>query len=106
MTSIHDISSTEDVRAYQILAARGELTLRVYCITPLPQWEGPATAGLRAGLGNDWIHLGALKGFADGSLGSATALFETPYNDAPETSGFAERDDVARREHAEDDAGR
>jgi predicted amidohydrolase YtcJ len=88
VTSIHDISSTEDVRAYQILAARGELTLRIYCITPLRQWEGPATAGLRAGFGNDWIHLGALKGFADGSLGSTTALFEQPYNDAPETSGL------------------
>jgi predicted amidohydrolase YtcJ len=88
VTSIHDISSTEDVRAYQILAARSELTLRIYCITPLPQWEAPATAGLRAGFGNDWIHLGALKGFADGSLGSTTALFEQPYNDAPQTSGL------------------
>ncbi|PYT73754.1 MAG: amidohydrolase [Acidobacteria bacterium] len=88
VTSIHDISSTEDVRAYQILSARGELTLRIYCITPLPQWQAPATAGIRAGFGNDWIHFGALKGFADGSLGSTTALFEKPYNDAPETSGL------------------
>ncbi len=88
VTSIHDISSTEDVRAYQALAARGELTLRIYCITPLPQWQAPATAGLRAGFGNDWIHLGALKGFSDGSLGSTTALFEQPYTDAPETSGL------------------
>jgi predicted amidohydrolase YtcJ len=88
VTSVHDISSTEDVRAYQILAARGELTLRIYCITPLPQWEGPATAGILASFGNDWIHLGALKGFADGSLGSTTALFEQPYNDAPNTSGL------------------
>ncbi|HVH61931.1 MAG TPA: amidohydrolase, partial [Candidatus Sulfotelmatobacter sp.] len=88
VTSIHDISSTEDVRAYQTLAARGELTLRIYSITPLPQWQAPATAGIRAGFGNDWIHLGALKGFADGSLGSTTALFEKPYDDAPETSGL------------------
>jgi len=88
VTSIHDISSTEDVRAYQVLAARGELTLRIYCITPLPQWQAPAIAGIRAAFGNDWIHLGALKGFADGSLGSTTALFEQPYNDAPDTSGL------------------
>ena len=88
VTSIHDISSTEDVRAYQTLEARGELTLRIYSITPLPQWQAPATAGIRAGFGNDWIHLGALKGFADGSLGSTTALFEKPYDDAPETSGL------------------
>jgi len=88
VTSLQDISSTEDVRAYQVLAARGELTSRIYCITPLPEWQGPATAGIRAGFGNDWIHLGALKGFADGSLGSTTALFEKPYDDAPKTSGI------------------
>ncbi len=88
VTGIHDISSTEDVRAYQKLAARGELTLRVYCITPIQQWEAPARAGILAGFGNQWIHLGALKGFADGSLGSTTALFFEPYNDAPETSGL------------------
>src|SRR5215470_4764405 len=88
VTTIQDISSTEDVRAYQTLEKRGELTLRIYCITPLPQWEAPAKAGIRAGFGNDWIHLGALKGFADGSLGSTTALFEQPYNDAPDTSGL------------------
>jgi predicted amidohydrolase YtcJ len=29
-----------------------------------------------------------LKGFADGSLGSTTALFFAPYNDAPNTSGL------------------
>lgn len=88
VTGIADISSTRDVRAYQTLMQRGELTLRIYCITPIQQWEGPATAGILAGFGNDWIRTGALKGFADGSLGSTTALFFEPYNDAPNTSGL------------------
>jgi hypothetical protein len=88
VTSVHDISSTADVRAYQTLLARDEMTLRIYCITPLPEWQAPATTGIRAGFGNNWIHLGALKGFADGSLGSTTALFDQPFNDAPETSGL------------------
>ncbi|HJY88325.1 MAG TPA: amidohydrolase [Candidatus Acidoferrales bacterium] len=88
VTGIHDISSTEDVRIYQKLAAGGELTLRIYCLTPIEQWQAPATAGILAGFGNPWIRLGALKGFADGSLGSTTALFFEPYNDAPQTSGL------------------
>jgi predicted amidohydrolase YtcJ len=88
VTSIHDISSTADVRAYQKLYAQGELTLRIYDITPLPQWQGPATAGILAGFGNNWIHMGALKGFADGSLGSSTAMFEQPYADDPKNSGI------------------
>ena len=88
VTTIQDISSTADVRAYQTLEKRGELTLRIHCITPLPQWEAPATTGIRAGFGDEWIHLGALKGFADGSLGSTTAMFDQPYSDAPNTSGL------------------
>ena len=88
VTGIHDISSTEDVRAYQKLVVHGELTLRIYCITPIQQWEAPARTGILAGFGNQWIHLGALKGFTDGSLGSTTAFFFEPYNDAPETSGL------------------
>lgn len=88
VTSIQDISSTGDFRAYQTLEGRDQLTLRIYCITPLPQWQGPAAAGIRAGFGDAWVHTGALKGFADGSLGSTTALFEQPYSDAPNTSGI------------------
>ncbi len=88
VTSVHDISSAADVRVYQQLLARGELTARIYCITPLQQWEAPARSGIRAKFGNEWIRLGALKGFADGSLGSTTGLFFEPYVDAPNTSGL------------------
>jgi len=88
VTTIQDISSAADVRAYQTLEKRGELTVRLHCITPLPKWEHPAGTGIRAGFGDDWIHLGALKGFADGSLGSTTAMFDQPYSDASSTSGI------------------
>jgi len=91
VTGVHDISSAEDVRVYQKVAARGELTLRIYCMTPIQQWEAPARAGLLAGFGNSWIRVGALKGFVDGSLGSTTALFFQPYADAPETSGLLDQ---------------
>jgi predicted amidohydrolase YtcJ len=88
VTSVHDISSAADVRVYQQLLARGELTARIYCITPIQQWEAPARTGIRAKFGNDFLHVGALKGFADGSLGSTTALFFEPYLDAPDTTGL------------------
>src|SRR6266403_552501 len=38
--------------------------------------------------GSDMLRIGGLKGFADGSLGSTTALFFEPYNDAPNTRGL------------------
>jgi hypothetical protein len=88
VTSLHDISSAADVRVYQQLLARGELTTRIYCITPIQAWQAPAGTGIRAKFGNDFLHVGALKGFADGSLGSTTALFFEPYLDAPNTTGL------------------
>jgi hypothetical protein len=88
LTGIHDISDAPTMRVYQKLLAGGELTARFYCLTPIEQWESPARAGITAGFGNDWIRTGALKGFADGSLGSTTALFFEPYKDAPNTSGL------------------
>ncbi len=88
VTGIHAISSTHDVRAYQKLAAAGELTARLYAITPIQQWEATAGAGVMAGFGNEWLRIGALKGFADGSLGSTTALFFEPYEDDPSASGL------------------
>lgn len=88
VTSIHDMSSAADLRVYQRLLGRGELTARIYAITPMQLWEAPARAGIMAGFGNEWIRTGALKGFADGSLGSTTALFFEPFTDDPSTSGL------------------
>ncbi len=89
VTGVHDMgTSAAELRVYQKLAARGELTTRILAVTPIEQWEAPARTGIIAGFGNDWLRTGALKGFADGSLGSTTALFFEPYNDAPETSGL------------------
>jgi predicted amidohydrolase YtcJ len=36
---------------------------------------------------DEWLRVGGVKGFADGSLGSSTALFFAPYSDDPRNSG-------------------
>jgi predicted amidohydrolase YtcJ len=88
VTSVQDMSAGQDVGVFQALAARGELKTRVYAVSPLPQWERLARTGVRAVFGSDLLRVGGLKGFADGSLGSTTALFFEPYNDAPSTRGL------------------
>ncbi|HEY6402001.1 MAG TPA: amidohydrolase [Blastocatellia bacterium] len=89
VTSVQDMSASPDVfGVYQKLLASGELTVRVYGIQPLSDWGRLARAGVRAGFGSDKLKIGGLKGFADGSLGSTTALFFEPYLDAPKTSGL------------------
>ncbi len=89
LTGIHDIGTTEDLRAYQELYKRGELTIRVYLRLPIAQWESLAKLGIEVPFGNDYIRIGSLKAFADGSLGSMTALFFDPYDENPNTRGLA-----------------
>jgi predicted amidohydrolase YtcJ len=89
VTSVQDMSASPEVfGVYQKLLSRGELTVRVSGHQPLAQWERLARVGIRAGFGSDKLKIGGLKGFADGSLGSTTALFFEPYLDDPKTSGL------------------
>lgn len=88
LAEIPRLRSAEEIRIYQKLAARGELTARVYAVTPIQQWEAPVRTGVAAGFGNAWVRVGALKGYVDGSLGSTTALFYEPFRDDPSTSGL------------------
>ncbi len=89
VTSVQDMSASPGVlRAYRQLLADGDLRVRVYAVQPLSRWERLAAPGIGAWFGNDMLRIGGLKGFADGSLGSTTALFFEPYLDAPETSGL------------------
>jgi hypothetical protein len=90
VTSVQDMSAAPEIlRVYQTLLAHGELTVRISGHQPLPQWQRLAAVGLHADFGGEKLHIGGLKGFADGSLGSTTALFFEPYLDAPNTSGLA-----------------
>ena len=90
VTSVQDMSASPDIlRAYQALLRRGELRVRVSGHQPLSQWKRLAEPGIEADFGNDNLHIGGLKGFADGSLGSTTAWFFQPYVDAPATRGIA-----------------
>jgi predicted amidohydrolase YtcJ len=89
VTSVQDVSAGTDVGVYQTLLDHGELKTRIYAVSPLPDWQRLARTGVRAHFGSEMLRVGGLKGFADGSLGSTTALFYEPYRDDPSTSGIA-----------------
>lgn len=88
ITSVQDMSGEEYVPVFESLRKEGKLKTRIYAVAPLPQWKRSAEQNLKAAIGSDWIRRGGLKGFADGSLGSTTALFFEPYLDEPRTSGL------------------
>jgi predicted amidohydrolase YtcJ len=82
------MSADADIRVYQELLRRGELKTRIYCARSVVSWELLGEVGIRAGFGGPMLRLGGIKGFADGSLGSSTALFFEPYTDEPENRGL------------------
>jgi len=89
ITSVQDMSGAPDIfRVYQSMMHDGELRVRISAHQPLMTWKRLAAVGLTADFGNEYLHIGALKGYADGSLGSTTALLFQPYLDAPQTSGI------------------
>jgi predicted amidohydrolase YtcJ len=90
VTSVQDMTVTPDqLRVYEGLYREGQLKTRISVHELLPTWKRLAGPGIQADFGNDTLHIGGLKGFADGSLGSTTAWLFQPYADAPNTSGIA-----------------
>jgi hypothetical protein len=88
VTTIQDNSSVDALPTYQELRARGELTARLHVWRYASALPALTQAGIRTGLGDEWIRLGALKILSDGSMGSGTAAFFEPYADDPKTSGL------------------
>lgn len=111
VTSVQDMSASRDVfRAYQTLLRNGELHVRVSGHQPLMLWQRLADVGVLADFGSEYLHIGGVKGFADGSLGSTTALLFQPYLDSPQTSGItsaelANPEKMASNIEGADDAG-
>lgn len=77
-----------DLGTYLRAKQAGALTARAALYFPLETWRAVADTVARLGRGDDWVWIGGVKGYVDGSLGSTTALFYSPYNDDPRTSGM------------------
>jgi predicted amidohydrolase YtcJ len=89
VTSVQHMNpSYDDIAAYADLATRGELTARIYAAPMETGWEDQAKIGIVRAFGSPMLRIGAVKGYADGSLGSSTAFFFAPYTDAPNTLGL------------------
>jgi hypothetical protein len=87
-----------DLGAFQRAKAAGTLTLRANLYFPLEQWRWVADTVAKIGPGDGWLKIDGVKGYVDGSLGSTTALFYEPYEDAPGTSGLFVTTEQALRE--------
>jgi len=88
VASVHDMAQAGNFEVYQELLKRGGLTSRIYLYIPVSEVDVYSRLCLKTPFGNDYLKIGGLKGFVDGSLGSSTALFFEPYADNPELFGL------------------
>jgi hypothetical protein len=77
-----------DLAAFERAHAAGTLTTRIYASVPLSSWKRLADTVKARGIGDDWVRIGGLKGFVDGSIGSHTAAMLEPFTDAPNDRGL------------------
>jgi predicted amidohydrolase YtcJ len=84
VTSAVDASgSPEGLQGYLDALEAGELRMRVYCHMFDSHLEQMTAAGLHSGFGDEWVRLGAIKLFSDGSISERTAWMSQPYLDVP-----------------------
>ena len=89
ITSVHDAyGSPEYLRAFQDAHEAGDLSLRVYCLIGYTHIDKMLEAGIRTGMGNEWVRVGAMKLTCDGSISERTARLSQPYIGRPNDYGI------------------
>jgi predicted amidohydrolase YtcJ len=93
VTSVQDMREDYgDLGVYAQLLREGKLTVRLYAAPPIAAVEDQARLGIGHAFGSPSLRIGALKMFADGSLGSHTAYFFEPFLDVPTSRGLLAED--------------
>ncbi|MGH9303049.1 MAG: amidohydrolase [Acidimicrobiales bacterium] len=91
--------SPVELSAYQLTRDRGRLRVRTTVMVALEalhelehhlsdEVDFGLDLGIRSGFGDDWLRIGPVKIFADGSLVGRTAALSTDYSDAPGNRGY------------------
>ena len=97
VTSLHSItvdadswngSFTGEIELLRRAEREGWLTCRVYEIVPIVHWEKLHGEGVTRNSGSEFVQVGAVKAFTDGSLGSGTAWMFEPFADDPSNCGL------------------
>jgi predicted amidohydrolase YtcJ len=80
VTSVqHMETSYADIAVYSELLRRGELTTRIYVAPLITHVDDQVKLGIGHAFGGPYLRIGAVKAYADGSLGSGTAYFYEPF---------------------------
>ncbi len=107
LTTVHDAAATADkIRSYQDAHGAGELLHRAYILAlgvgDNAPYQKLRDAGVHTGLGNDFVRIGPVKFWADGSASERTMRMSTPYVGKPNDFGILTMDQKQIYEAVED----
>ncbi len=88
LTGIQNHDDPDAFELFQQLQAEGKLTLRAAFWIPIQDLDSAIAKGLNSGSGNDLVRCGGVKMYADGSLGSQTALMFEPFEGSDNNLGI------------------
>jgi predicted amidohydrolase YtcJ len=88
ITTMQDLTSPEQLMAYQALQRKGELTSRISIRPQLWEVEHVQRLGVSRGFGDDWLRVVGYKAWVDGIMGNSGALFFQPYDHNPRNRGY------------------
>jgi len=86
----HMSASFADLASYRRLVRANRQTVRVSLYLPLSNWKVVAESAA-TNRGDDWVRIGGVKGYMDGSAGSRTAFFFEPFSDSAGYRGLMQQ---------------
>ncbi|MFC4552074.1 MULTISPECIES: amidohydrolase [Halorussus] len=88
VTSVHDmVRESRAPEVYRQMDADGDLALRVRLNYWTDHLDAVIETGLRTNHGSEFVRVGGIKSFTDGSFGGRTAKLSEPYADAEDETG-------------------
>ncbi len=96
VTGIHNVEGPDALAAFRALETEDALRLRVLFHPPVQKLPDLVRMGATSGSGTDWLRLGGVKMFLDGSLGSRTAWMLEPYEDGRDRGMPITAEEIAR----------
>jgi predicted amidohydrolase YtcJ len=87
VTTVQDLTSAPQLRAYQEIRAKGELTARIMLRPTLDNAPRVAELGITRGFGDDWLKYIGYKAWVDGIMGNSSAMFFEPYSHDAKNKG-------------------
>jgi len=88
VVGLHDVDITLVFQTLQKLDLSGELRLRVTKCIPGTELEHAVAVGLRTGFGSDYLRVGWVKNFSDGTIGQQTAALFEDFTGSPGNKGI------------------